>query len=146
MKKHLVTLIILIFIVIIYNYYKNYKHSLIIGNPVFNKNIEESIKNKMFISSFSVLERNDSLFNEIWVERRAYFTKRGIEYNNRYVLIWTYRNSNIQNFFSKGFISNTCIIKDNNSQENLINKDTLKINIIYNNKNINKTFLRNKIN
>lgn len=142
MKKIIIILVVIVLFVVAYKNYKYFEHSLVVGNPVFNKNINESKKNKMFMFSFSVLEKNDTIFDEIWIEKKAVFSKNGIEYKKRNMLMWSYKNIKVAEKFSNGFINNTCIITDNNSQKDLIEKDTLRISILYNNKRINKTFLR----
>lgn len=151
MKKIIIILVVIVLFVVAYKYYKYFEHSLIVGNPVFNENIDESKKNKSFIYSYLQCDNYENIFDEVWLEKKAYISKEGIEKKDVNLLKFSFTNKTDTNLkvlesdfkvVGFGFTNNVFTIETNH--KDLVEKDTLKISILYNNKRINKTFLRMK--
>jgi hypothetical protein len=151
MKKIIIILILIVLFVVAYKYYKYFEHSLVVGNPVFNENIDEAKKNKSFIYSYLQSDNYENIFDEVWLEKKAYISKKGIEKKDENLLKFSFANkidTNLKVLDSNfklvgfGFTNNVFIIETN--YKDLVEKDTLKISVLYNNKRINKTFLRMK--
>lgn len=137
--------------VVAYKCYKNFEHSLVIGNLVFNKNSNESKQSKTYIFSYLESESDTKIFKEVWLEKKAYISKEGIEKSNINLLKFSFidkANTNLNvldaNFkvIGFGFTNDIFAIETNN--KDLIEKDTLKISVSYNNKRIDKIFLKTK--
>lgn len=151
MKKIIIILGVIVLLLVAYKYYKKFEHRLVIGNPIFNKNSNESKKSKTFIFSFLESENEPKIFKEVWLEKKASISKEGIEKTNINLLKFSLinkTNTNLKvldaNFkvIGFGFTNDIFAIETNN--KDLIEKDTLKISVSYNNKRIDKTFLKTK--
>lgn len=151
MKKTIIVLLIIVLVVVTYRYYKYFEHSLLVGNPVFNNGINESKKSKIFIFSYLESENDAKIFKEVWLEKKASISKEGIEKTNINLLKFLFIDKANTNFkvldtnfkiIGFGFTNDIFVIETNN--KDLIEKDTLKISIFYNNKRIDKTFLKTK--
>lgn len=151
MKKIVLLFVVIVLIIIAYKYYKYFEHSLVVGNPVFNENINESKKNKTFVFSYLESENETKIFKEVWLEKKAFISKEDVEKTSIILLKFSFINridTNLKvlntNFKIAGFGFTNDIFTIETNNENLIEKDTLKISILYNNKHIEKTFLKMK--
>lgn len=151
MKKIVTTFIIIALILVAYKYYKSFEHSLVIGNPVFNENINESKKNKSFIFSYLQSDNSEKIFDEVWLEKKAFISQEDNEKEDVNSLKFSFRektDTNLKileaNFKIIGFGFTNEIFTVETNDKNLIEKDTLRISILYKNKHIDKTFLKIK--
>jgi hypothetical protein len=92
MKKIIIILIVIVLFVVAYKYYKYFEHSLVVGNPVFNENIDEAKKNKSFIYSYLQSDNYENIFDEVWLEKKAYISKKGIEKKDENLLKFSFAN------------------------------------------------------
>lgn len=144
--------------VVAYKYYKYLEHSLLIGNPVQNRSVIESKKNKMFICSYSDSDNDIKTLKEVWLEKKASISKDCIEIKKGYLLQFSFltekeaklnfiysSSTKIKSNFKTGDIGlSGNIFSIGVKDKNIIEKDTLRISILYDKRYINKIFLRMK--
>ena len=129
------------------------------GTPVFNNSIRESKNHKTFINSYVSLDSKEDLFNEVWIEKKAYWSKEDVKVLNIYTLLFNFKKEIkaesmfedlnfkdvVANFEYEGIgsvRSEQFVLEIYPSDTLILKKDTLKVSFLYNKKYINKVLVK----